>query len=165
VRSVDETLNVLQDELHSVESQLSEPDVASDLARLRDLSRRHKELLEINNAWIELKAAQSDFSTAKEMFNETSGDDRELWREEMNNAEEKIPELEVNLETLLLPHDPNEGRNVILEIRGAEGGEEANLFAGDLAQMYRRYAALRGWKLDVIEERESEQGGVDEPSI
>jgi len=78
VRSVDETLNVLQDELHSVESQLSEPDVASDLARLRDLSRRHKELLEINNAWIELKAAQSDFSTAKEMFNETSGDDREL---------------------------------------------------------------------------------------
>jgi len=121
VRSVDETLNVLQDELHSVESQLSEPDVASDLARLRDLSRRHKELLEINNAWIELKAAQSDFSTAKEMFNETSGDDRELWREEMNNAEEKIPELEVNLETLLLPHDPNEGRNVILEIRGAEG--------------------------------------------
>jgi len=162
VRSVDETLNVLQDELHSVESQLSEPDVASDLARLRDLSRRHKELLEINNAWIELKAAQSDFSTAKEMFNETSGDDRELWREEMNNAEEKIPELEVNLETLLLPHDPNEGRNVILEIRGAEGGEEANLFAGDLAQMYRRYAALRGWKLDVIEERESEQGGVDE---
>jgi len=121
VRSVDETLNVLQDELHSVESQLSEPDVASDLARLRDLSRRHKELLEINNAWIELKAAQSDFSTAKEMFNETSGDDRELWREEMNNAEEKIPELEVNLETLLLPHDPNEGRNVILEIRGAKG--------------------------------------------
>ena len=116
MRSVDETLNVLQDELHSVESQLSEPDVASDLARLRDLSLRHKELLEINNAWIELKAAQSDFSTAKEMFNETSGDDRELWREEMNNAEEKIPELEVNLETLLLPHDPNEGRNVILEL-------------------------------------------------
>src|ERR1035438_9017469 len=80
----------------------------------------------------------------------------------MNSAEEKIPELELNLETLLLPHDPNEGRNVILAIRGAEGGEEANLFASDLAQMYRRYAAIRGWKLDVIEERESEQGGLDE---
>ena len=162
MRSVDETLNVLRDELRTVESQLSEPDVASDLTRLRDLSRRHKELSEINNAWIELKAAQSDFATAKEMFNETSGDDRELWREEMNNAEEKIPALELTLETMLLPHDPNEGRNVILEIRGAEGGEEANLFAGDLAQMYRRYAALRGWKLEVIEERESEQGGLDE---
>jgi len=162
VRSVDETLNVLQDELRSVESQLSEPDVASDLKRLRDLSRRHKELAEINHAWIELKAARSDFATAKEMLNESTGDDRELWREEMNIAEEKIPGLELTLETMLLPHDPNEGRNVILEIRGAEGGEEANLFASDLAQMYRRYAALRGWKLEVIEERESEQGGLDE---
>jgi peptide chain release factor 1 len=162
VRSVDETLNVLQDELRSVESSLAEPDVASDLTRLRDLSRRFKELAEINNAWSELKAAQSDLDTAKEMFNETSGDDRELWRDEMNTAEAKIPDLEMTLETLLLPRDPNEGRNVILEIRGAEGGEEANLFASDLAQMYRRYVANRGWKLEVIEERESEQGGLDE---
>jgi peptide chain release factor 1 len=158
VRSVDETLNVLQDELRSVESSLAEPDVASDLTRLRDLSRRFKELAEINNAWNELKAAQSDLDTAKEMFNESSGDDRELWRDEMNTAEAKIPDLEMTLETLLLPRDPNEGRNVILEIRGAEGGEEANLFASDLA----RYVANRGWKLEVIEERESEQGGLDE---
>ncbi len=162
MRSVDETLNVLQDELRSVESSLAEPDVASDLIRLRDLSRRFKELAEINNAWNELKAAQSDLDTAKEMFNESSGDDRELWRDEMNTAETKIPDLEMTLETLLLPRDPNEGRNVILEIRGAEGGEEANLFASDLAQMYRRYVANRGWKLEVIEERESEQGGLDE---
>jgi peptide chain release factor 1 len=96
------------------------------------------------------------------MFNETSGDDREQWREEVNNAEARIPELEATLETLLLPRDPNEGRNVILEIRGAEGGEEANLFAHDLAEMYKRYATLRGWKLEVVEERESEQGGLDE---
>jgi peptide chain release factor 1 len=162
VRSIDETLNVLQDELRSVESALAEPDVASDLNRLRDLSRRHKELAEINNAWNELKAAQSDLDTAKEMFNETSGEDREQWREEVNNAEAKIPDLEMTLETLLLPRDPNEGRNVILEIRGAEGGEEANLFAGDLAEMYKRYAALRGWKFEIVEERESEQGGLDE---
>ena len=162
MRSIDETLNVLQDELRAVEAALAEPDVASDLSRLRDLSRRHKELAEINNAWNELKSAQEDFATAREMFNESSGDDRELWREEMNGAEAKIPDLEMILETLLLPRDPNEGRSVILEIRGAEGGEEANLFAGDLAEMYRRYAALRGWKLEVIEERESEQGGLDE---
>ena len=162
MRSIDETLNALQDELHSVEAALSEPDVASDLTRLRDLSRRHKELAEINHAWLEVKAAQSDLDTAQEMFNETSGDDREQWREEVNNAEARIPELEATLETLLLPRDPNEGRNVILEIRGAEGGEEANLFAHDLAEMYKRYATLRGWKLEVVEERESEQGGLDE---
>ncbi len=162
MRSVDETLKALREELHSVEAALAEPDVASDLTRLRDLSRRHKELAEINNAWIELKAAQSDLDTAREMFNETSGDDREQWREEVNAAEAKIPELEATLETLLLPRDPNEGRNVILEIRGAEGGEEANLFAHDLAEMYKRYASLRGWKLEVVEERESEQGGLDE---
>ena len=162
MRSLDETLNVLQDELHSVEAQLSEPDVASDLTRLRDLSRRHKELSEINVAWRDLKSARDDFATAKEMFNETDGADRESWRDEVNAADERAAELELNLETLLLPHDPNEGRNVILEIRGAEGGEEANLFASDLAEMYRRYAALRGWKLEVIEERESDQGGLDE---
>jgi len=162
VRSLDETLNALQDELRAVEAQLSEPDVASDLTRLRDLSRRHKELSDINVAWTELTSAQADVATAREMFNETEGGDREAWREELNVAEARIDDLAATLETLLLPHDPNEGRNVILEIRGAEGGEEANLFAADVAEMYRRYAALRGWKLEVIEERESEQGGLDE---
>ena len=162
MRSVDETLNALRDELRTVESALAEPNVASDLTRLRDLSRRHKELAEIDNAWSRLIAAREDASTAKEMFNESSGDDRELWREEFNAADARIEDLEGVVETLLLPRDPNEGRNVILEIRGAEGGEEANLFASDLAEMYRRYIALRGWKLEVIEERESEQGGLDE---
>jgi peptide chain release factor 1 len=162
VRSLDETLNVLQSEFHSVEAQFSEPNVASDLTRLRDLSRRHKELSEINTAWVDLQGARDDLATAREMFNETEGADRESWREEVNAAEDRIAALELELETLLLPHDPNEGRSVILEIRGAEGGEEANLFAADLAEMYRRYTAARGWKLEVIEERQSEQGGLDE---
>jgi peptide chain release factor 1 len=162
VRSLDDTLATLEDELRSVETALSQPDVASDLTRLRDLSRRHKELAEINAAWNELKGAHEDLATAREMFNDSTGDDRELWREEVNSAEARLEELEENLETLLLPRDPNEGRSVILEIRGAEGGEEANLFAGDLAQMYKRYAALRGWKLEVVEERESDHGGLDE---
>ncbi|HUY16664.1 MAG TPA: peptide chain release factor 1 [Acidimicrobiales bacterium] len=162
MRSLDETLNVLQSEFHSVEAQLSEPDVASDLTRLRDLSRRHKELSEINVAWVDLQGARDDLATAREMFNESDGADRESWREEVNAAEERIAALGLELETLLLPHDPNEGRSVILEIRGAEGGEEANLFAADLAEMYRRYAAARGWRLEVIEERQSEQGGLDE---
>ena len=162
MRSLDDTLNALQDELRSVEASLGEPDVASDLNRLRDLSRRHKELSEINNAWLRLQSARQDLEIAKEMFNESSGDDREQWRAEMNHAEASVDELEAALETLLLPRDPNVGRNVILEIRGAEGGEEANLFASDLAAMYRRYAAVLGWKVEFVEERESEQGGLDE---
>ena len=162
MRSIDETLDALEAEFHTVEAALADPDVAKDLTRLRDLSRRHKDLAEINAAWVRLRGAREDLETAREMFNESAGDDREQWRDEVNAAESRIAELESTLETLLLPHDPNEGRNVILEIRGAEGGEEANLFAADLAQMYRRYAALRGWKLEVVEERETEQGGIDE---
>jgi len=162
VRSLEETLQVLEEELGSVEEALGQPDVASDLTRLRELSRRHKQLAEINAAWRELKGIRSDLATAKEMFNESTGEDRDLWRDEMNEAEAKIPQLESTLETLLLPRDPNEGRNVLLEIRGAEGGEEANLFASDLAEMYRRYAALRGWKVEVVEERLSDHGGFDE---
>ena len=162
MRSLDETLAGLEEELRSVEQALADPDVASDLARLRDLSKRHKELAEINEAWRELTAVRDDLATAKEMFNESDGADREAWREEVTAAEEKIPALEDRLDTLLLPRDPNEGRNVIMEIRGAEGGEEANLFAGDLADMYRRYFALHGWKFDVLEESVSDQGGLDE---
>ena len=162
MRSLEETLQVLEEELGSVEEALGQPDVASDLTRLRELSRRHKQLAEINAAWRELKGVRSDLATAKEMFNESTGEDRDLWRDEMNEAEQKIPQLESTLETLLLPRDPNEGRNVLLEIRGAEGGEEANLFASDLAEMYRRYAALRGWKVEVVEERLSDHGGFDE---
>ncbi len=160
--TLDDTMLVLAGELKSVEAALSEPDVANDLARLRDLSRRHKVLAEINATWTALTSLREDIATAREMFNDASGDERELWRQELAESEAKLPALEEQLETLLLPRDPNEGRNVIIEIRGAEGGEEANLFAGDLAEMYRRYAAVRGWKLEVVEESQSEQGGLDE---
>src|SRR5665213_3283542 len=102
MRSLDETLAALQSELRVVEAQLSEPDVASDLTRLRDLSRRHKELSEINVAWNGLKAAREDAATAKEMFNESEGADRESWRDEVNAADDRIVQLEESLETLLL---------------------------------------------------------------
>jgi len=162
VQSLDETLTSLSDELRTVEAALAEPDVASDLARLRDLSRRHKILTEIVTTWTAFTNVRDDLVTAREMFNESTGDEREIWRDEMTTAELRLEELQLEIETLLLPRDPNDGRNVIIEIRGAEGGEEANLFAADLAEMYRRYAAQRGWKLEVVEERESPQGGLDE---
>jgi peptide chain release factor 1 len=162
VRSLDETLAGLEEELRSVEQALLDPNVASDVTRLRDLSKRHKELAEINEAWRAVTSAREDLATAREMFSESDGDDREQWREEVAATEATLPALEERLETLLLPRDPNEGRNVIMEIRGAEGGEEANLFAADLADMYRRYFVLRSWKFEVLEERVSDQGGLDE---
>ncbi|MBU6233676.1 MAG: peptide chain release factor 1 [Acidobacteria bacterium] len=162
MRSLNDTIAALSAELVDVEAALAEPNVASDVKRLRDLSRRHKELAEITAAWSALESARADLETAKEMLTESVGDDRELWREEVTGIEERMPALEAALEELLLPRDPNDGRNVIMEIRGAEGGDEANIFAGDLADMYRRYASLRGWKLEVVEERESDQGGFSE---
>jgi peptide chain release factor 1 len=162
VPSLNENLASLRDELHEVETALAAPDVANDRIRLRDLSRRHKELSEVVEAWGDLTQVQEDIETAREMVSEVQGDEREQWREELSIAEARLPEIEERLEALLLPRDPNDGRNVIVEIRGAEGGEEANLFAGDLAAMYRRYAQLRGWKLEVVEISESEQGGIDE---
>ncbi len=163
--SLDETLDALEAELRVVEAQLAAPDVAADRNRLRDLSRRHKDLAALNEAWVELRAARADAAVARDLVSATEGDEREQWRQEARAAEERIAGLEGRIEELLLPQDPNEGRNVIMEIRGAEGGEEANLFAGDLAQMYQRYAALRGWRLEVVEERASDQGGIDEATF
>ena len=165
MRSLDETLASLREEYLNVEAALSQSDVANDLTRLRDLSRRHKELSDIMTSYDVWLAARSDLETAREMFNETSGDDREQWREEVNTAEASIETVEAQLVEMLLPRDPNDGRNVIMEIRGAEGGEEANLFAGDLVAMYQRYVALRGWKLEILELRESDHGGIDEATF
>jgi peptide chain release factor 1 len=162
VATLEETLAPLRDELASVEAALSEPTVASDPRRLRDLSRRHKDLSEVVAAHDALRRATSDLEAAREMYAESEGTERDQAREEVATAEDELSKCEGALEELLLPRDPNDGRNVIVEIRGAEGGEEANLFAGDLAEMYRRYAALRGWRFEVVEERESSQGGIDE---
>ena len=87
------------------------------------------------------------------MFAEATGDDRELMRDEVAAAEADLEELEEQLKVLLLPKDPNDGKDVIVEIRGAEGGEEANLFARDLFQMYQGYALRQGWKLEVLSSR------------
>jgi peptide chain release factor 1 len=164
VASIEETVARLRDELGAVESDLSQPDVANDLDRLRTLSRRHKELSEIVTAYDRLADAREDLGVAKAMSDE-DGADREAWRVEAEQIGARLATLESELETLMLPRDPNDGRNVIMEVRGAEGGEEANLFAGDLAEMYRRYAARRGWSLEVVEQRDSDQGGIDEATF
>ena len=145
-----------------MEADLADPAVLSDNDRLRDLSRRHKELGEIVRAWHDLTAAREDLTAAREMLTEAAGDDRELMRQEVDEAELRVEALEDDLQSLLLPKDPNEGRNVIMEIRGAVGGDEANLFARNLYDMYLRYAAAQKWKVEVLAEDASDKDGINE---
>jgi peptide chain release factor 1 len=153
---------MLEAEFEDVESRLGAPDVASDPTVLRDLSRRHKELDPIVQASRAYEQAHSDLEAAKEMFAETTGDDREVMRAEIEDAESRIEALDAELKVLLLPSDPNAGRNVIVEIRGAEGGEEANLWAKDLYDMYTRYADRMKWKVEVLGSDPSDKGGFNE---
>jgi peptide chain release factor 1 len=159
---LDDRLAKIAQEFSEVEAELASPEVSADPARLRELSKRHKELAEVVAAFHQLQAARADAEAAESLMAETEGDEREELRGELDAAQTRIGELEAELQGLLLPRDPNDGRNVIVEIRGAEGGEEANLFARDLFDMYVRYAQRRGWKLEVLEESPSEQGGLDE---
>ncbi len=162
VPPLDARLDALEHELTDVEVQLADPATTGDPARLRDLSRRHKELSEVVATWRELRRAREDLSAARQLFEESTGDDREVVLEEVEAAEAQIATLGAQLSILLLPKDPNDGRNVIVEVRGAEGGEEANLFARDLYEMYTRYAARRGWHVEVLSESVSERDGLNE---
>ncbi|MGH8987550.1 MAG: peptide chain release factor 1 [Acidimicrobiales bacterium] len=162
VPSFDARLDGLTQELDDVEARLADPATAGDPALLRDLSRRHKELVEVVATWRDLRAAREDLATARQLLSESSGEDREAVLEELEVAEAQIAALGARLSALLLPKDPNDGRDVIVEIRGAEGGEEANLFARDLYGMYSRYAARRGWHVEVLSESPSERDGLNE---
>ncbi len=159
---LDARLEGLEDELAAVEAELADPVVAADPGRLRELARRHKDLVAVVAAWRRLQDARADLSTAQEMAAEASSAERELGRDEVEAAAAALARAEEDLRERLVPRDPNEGRNVIVEIRGAEGGEEANLFARDLLEMYLRYAALRGWKVEVLSRAPSERDGIHE---
>jgi peptide chain release factor 1 len=155
-------LDALEREFAEVEARLADPAVFSDQSAYRDLARRHKELEAIVARSRELRQRTEDAQTAREMLAELAGDDREMMRTEAAEADADVERLTAELEVLLLPKDPNDGRNVIVEIRGAEGGEEANLFARDLFTMYQGYAARQGWKLEVLNADPSDMGGYNE---
>ena len=136
--------------------------MAGDRKRFLQLSRRHKELEPIVRCVRALRAARGDLDVARQMLEEAPAGERELAREELTAVEHTVAGLEAELRNLLLPRDPNDGRNVIVSVRGAEGGEEANLFARDLFEMYQRYAERRGFKVEVLGEQDSDLGGIDE---
>ncbi|MDA8080436.1 MAG: peptide chain release factor 1 [Actinomycetota bacterium] len=155
-------LSELTKEYDQISRELSDPSIYGDQRKLRDLSRKHKELETIVSSYKAYQDVQSDVETLKEMIAEVAGEDRDMLRDELNEAEEKLEESKKNLEIALLPKDENDGRNVIVEIRGAEGGEEANLFAKDLFDMYVRYADRQGWKWELLGSDLSERGGFSD---
>ena len=158
------------DKLHAVEERyeklnelLSDPDIVNHPDKLRQYSKEQADLAETVEVYREYKSVKQEYQDAKEMLNEKLDDEmREMVKEEIEELEERIEELEENLKLLLIPKDPNDDKNVIMEIRGAAGGEEAALFAGDLFRMYTRYAESQGWKIDVIEEHSTGLGGYKE---
>ena len=157
-----ERLQDLEGEYDAVEAQLADPAVLSDHTQLRRVSKRHKELTPVVEAYRRYLALQSDLEAARELQAEASGGERELARAEVQTAEAELANLEEHLKFLLIPADPNDGKNVIVEIRGAEGGEEANLFARDLYEMYQAYAARMGWAVEVLSVDPSDLGGLNQ---
>ena len=149
----------LEREFHDVEQQLADPELVKDRTLYAQVTKRYKELGEIVACIAELRTAEQDIVDAKEMHSESTGDDRAMWADEITAAEATVEETSARLDELLIPKDPNDGRNVIVEIRGAEGGEEANLFARDLFEMYRSYATTQKWRQDMLEANHSDMGG------
>jgi peptide chain release factor 1 len=155
-------LRDLEREYLDVEARLGDPELIADQGRYQEVARRYSELKPIIETYLQLAARHGDLEAAREMLTDVEGDDREEMRSEATEAEADIERLEGELRLLLLPKDPNEGKNVIVEIRGAEGGEEANLFARDLFEMYQGYASRMGWKLEVLGSDPSDMGGFNE---
>src|SRR3954462_13104468 len=157
-----ERLAGLEQEYEDVLRKLADPEVIGDQNALRDVPRRHKELAPIVQRYRDYRAALDQLGEAKQMLGDSTGEDREIWRSMVDENEATIERLEDELKVLLLPRDPNDEKNVIVEIRGAEGGEEANLFAKDLADMFARYADRQGWKLEILGADPSDMGGYNE---
>ena len=142
---------------------LSDPAVIQDYNRFRDLSKQRKSMEETVNLYYEWKKASDAITEAKEMLHSENDDEmKALIKAEIEENEAKIPEYEERMKVLLLPRDPMDDKDIMLEIRGGAGGDEANIFAGDLARMYMRYADKQGWQTQVLSKTECEAGGVSD---
>jgi peptide chain release factor 1 len=155
-----EQLSELAEELDRLEAELPNIHASGDRRAARDAGRRYAELKPVVDAWRAWTAAGEELGQVRELLtSETDDEMREYLRAEISTKDHEVHELEARIKELLLPRDPNEGRNVIVEIQGAEGGEEANLWAGDLYRMYQHYAERRGFKTEVLSSQPSDHGG------
>lgn len=145
---------------NEIKEELSSPEIVSDIRKMTELSKEQTRLEKTVNIYEEYKQVLEDIEAAKEMLKDK--DMAEFAKEELSNLEERKLQIEKELEILLLPHDPNDEKNVIVEIRGAAGGDEANIFAGDLFDMYGKYANGLGWKIEVLNAEEGTAGGYSQ---
>ncbi|MEP1124901.1 MAG: peptide chain release factor 1 [Ilumatobacter sp.] len=150
------------DEYDTLERQLSDPEVLADPDRLRTASKRYNALGPVVAAVNHYTSRRADAEAAREMLDGSSGDERQMLVDEIDAVTAELPGLEADLRELMLPKDPHDGRNVIMEIRGAEGGEEANLFARDLFEMYAAYASSNKWTVETLSSTTSEMGGLND---
>lgn len=160
-------LQGIEDKLEKINSSLCDPEVVSNQEEYKKMMREAKTLTPIVEKFREYKKANSDLTEAKEMLADSSLDKefRDMASEEAAKAQKKTEELKEELKVLLLPKDPNDYKNVIVEIRGGAGGEEAALFAGSLFRMYSMYAERKGWKTEIMNENPTELGGYKEISF
>ncbi|MCL7747909.1 peptide chain release factor 1 [Halalkalibacter alkaliphilus] len=156
-------LQSVEDRYDRLNELLSDPDVINDSKKLREYSKEQSDLEETVQVYREYKEVNEQHKDAKAMLEENLDDEMyAMVKEEISELADRKEELEARLKILLLPKDPNDDKNVIMEIRGAAGGDEAQLFAGDLYKMYSRFAEAQGWKTDVIESTTTELGGYKE---
>jgi peptide chain release factor 1 len=162
---MDERLSALSVESDQLEAMMADPSVVADRERYVEVTRRHRELEPIVAAVERRAAARGDLEAARDLLEVAEGQDRVSLDADVEDLEARLRELDHEITLLLLPRDPNDRRNVIMEIRGAEGGEEANLWAGDLLGMYRGFAQRQGWSFEVMDTRVSDLGGVAEATV
>ena len=155
-----EKLEGLVARFEEVSTLITDPAVIADQKRYVKLTKEYKELGDLMNARKEYMQVLSGIEEAKEIIaNETDAEMREMAREELDACQARQPELEEEIKLLLVPADPQDSRNAILEIRGGAGGDEAAIFAGDLFRMYTKYCETKGWKLDISSANEGAAGG------
>jgi len=149
-----------------IEQEMGRPEVASDHEKVTRLAREQRSLREIVEAYDAYRRARTEMESAREMLrHEKDVEMQEYMRSEERRAAEQVAQLEEKLKVLLLPKDPNDDRDVVVEIQGAEGGDEAALFAADLFRMYTRWAEKKGWKVDVVDSSPTGIGGFDKISF
>ena len=156
-------LQSVEDRYDRLNELLSDPDIVSDTNKLREYSKEQSDLQETVEAYREYKDLTTQLAEAKAMFDDKmDADMREMVKEEVSELEQQVSVIEELLHKLLIPKDPNDDKNVIMEIRGAAGGDEAALFAGDLYRMYTRFAEANGWKVQVMDSNPTGLGGFKE---
>ena len=158
-------LETLRDRYEEVGHLLSSPDIISDQDKFRNLSKEYSELEEVAAAYTDYEQAQADFNEAEVLASDEDPEMRAMGQDELQASKERMAELQANIEILLLPKDPDDGRNVIVEVRAGTGGDEAAIFSGDLYRMYTRFAETQGWRTEMLNSNEGEHGGFKEVII